>query len=181
MRTRQLSLLPKDIMNTNVSFGGSLRTGERKIARPLSSKNPIHLVIKSSMALGMLSFPNNRKTMDNIIKATAKKWGITLMDHKWNWTHLHAIIQVPNRTIYNNWIRELTGAIVQYLSKKTGLDIKRFFDHRPFTRVLHWGKDLKNAYDYLILNEMELFGCRPPKKKGKKNSTIKRSAKRPAD
>jgi REP element-mobilizing transposase RayT len=178
MRTKQLSLLPKEFMLKDTSFGGDLLVGKRKAARPITAKNPIHMVLKSTKAKGNLSFMNHRKKLDEVLRRVSNKWGITLMKHEWNWDHLHSIIRVPNRTIYNNWMRELTAALVHALSIKTGTKLSSFFDHRPFTRIIQWGKDLKNALDYLELNQMEIFGCRPFKKKGKPNSTRKKSAKR---
>ena len=177
MRTKQLHLLPKEIIPTNASFGGSLRRGKRKIARPLSAKNPVHLVIKSSFARGSLSFVNNRKLLDDRLRRSAKKWGTKIMNHKWNWDHAHLIIHIANRTIYKYWIREFTGAVVQALTKKTGYELKRFFDHRPFTRIIQWGRDLKNAFDYLDLNEMEIFGCRPPRKTKRRSRNLSAGGK----
>lgn len=163
MRTSQLSLLPK-LAKSSTSFGGSLLHGRRKAERPISAKRPMHLVLKSTQAVGTLSFVNHRRSLEVVLQRCARKWGVRLMDHQWNWNHLHVVILVPNRTIYHHWIRELTGSVVRTLEGKTGIFLRRFFDHRPFTRVLQWGRDLQNALAYLELNEMEIFGCRPPKK-----------------
>jgi len=53
-------------------FGGSLLSGKRKSARPLSTKKPIHLILKCT---GKSVFnPSNRK-LENPIRHQAKKYG----------------------------------------------------------------------------------------------------------
>lgn len=172
MRNQQLYFLPKPLLRTDNSFGGSLLRGKRKRARPISTKRPMHMVLKSSFAVGGLSFLVHRSALERVLSSCARRWGVRLMDHQWNSNHVHLIIRVSSRTLYRRWIRDLTASLVLLLARKTGFPLKRFFDHRPFTRVLNWGKDLRNAIDYLELNEMEVFGCRP-KKKGTMNPSIK--------
>lgn len=152
---KQLSLFPNEFSK---SFGGSILKGKRKSARTLSSQHPIHLVLRSSKAHKSLSFANNRSKLDRIYRACAQKWGIKIYGLVWNFDHVHAVIKIPNRTLYINWIREVTGAIAAMLGAKD------FFDERPFTRIVEWGRDLRNAKDYLELNDMERFGQRPQKK-----------------
>ena len=42
------------ITQARFSFGGSLLEGKRKTARPLSTKKPIHLILKSSGSKSLL-------------------------------------------------------------------------------------------------------------------------------
>ncbi|MGZ6447738.1 MAG: hypothetical protein ACXWRA_06880, partial [Pseudobdellovibrionaceae bacterium] len=58
-----------------LSFGGSSLKGKRKSARPLSSKKPLHLILKSS---GSSFFnPGNRK-LEDIFREHAKKHSIKI-------------------------------------------------------------------------------------------------------
>ncbi len=81
-----------------------------------------------------------------------------------NFNHVHFVIRIKSESDYRSWIRELTSEIVRLLSVKTGTKIARFFSLRPWTRILHWGRDYNNALEYLILNKMEVVGLRPAKK-----------------
>lgn len=150
---KQTSFIP----HFSSEFGGALLKRKRKTARPLTSKKPIHIVIRSTKARGPHSFANNRKRLDQELRRCSIKWGIKVYRRVWVWDHLHAIIKIPNRTLYKNWIRELNSAIVRSLKAKD------FFELRPYTRVIEWGKHLLQAKSYLELNEMETFGVRPRK------------------
>lgn len=150
---KQTSFIP----HFSSEFGGALLEGKRKTVRPLTSKKPIHIVIRSIKARGSHSFANNRKRLDQELQRCSKKWGIKVYSRVWVWDHLHAIIKIPNRTLYKNWIRELNSAIVRSLKAKD------FFELRPYTRVIEWGQHLLQAQSYLELNEMETFGLRPRK------------------
>lgn len=173
MRTKQLSLLPKEFMIKSSAFGGALLVGKRKSVRPPSTKEPFHLVLKSNQAKGELSFVNNRKLLDGILQRSSKKWGVKILRHEWVWDHLHGIFMVSNRALYKAWIRELTSEIVKALSQRIKRTLENFFPLRPFTRIIKWGRDLKNAFRYLELNQMELFGCRPAKQKARKSNICK--------
>ncbi len=94
----------------------------------------------------------------------SKKWNITVYDNAVNFNHVHFIIRIKSESDYRSWIRELTSEIVRLISVKTGAKLTQFFSLRPWTRILHWGRDFKNALEYLNLNKMEVVGLRPAKK-----------------
>jgi len=136
-------------------FGGSFLKGKRKSARPLSTKNPIHLVLKSTHARPF--HPTSRK-LEKIFRAQAQKYGIRIYDMALNWSHIHALITIPSRQAYLAFIRTLTSAIVGLLSKTAGQSLKGLFDLRPFTRILSWGREFRSVQGYLGLNQMESLG-----------------------
>ncbi len=146
------------------TFGGQLLQRKRKSKRPLSTKSAIHLVIKSEKAKGNLSFVNHQSVIIKAISAISKKWNIKVHDQAVNFNHVHFVIRINSESDYRSWIRELTAEIVRLLSVKTGIKLTQFFSLRPWTRILHWGRDFKNAMEYLILNKMEVVGLRPTKK-----------------
>jgi len=143
-------------------FGGSLLKGKRKTARPLSTKHPIHLVLKSTHAR---PFPPTSRKLEKIFRAQASHYGIKIYDLALNWSHIHALITIPSRQAYLAFIRTLTAAIVRALANLTGQSLKGLFDLRPFTRILSWGREFKSVLDYLELNQMEALGLIFRKKK----------------
>lgn len=169
-KSKQLSLIPDQTQNRLKSFGGELNKGKRKTARPISIKKSMHVVIKSSKAVGRLSFLNHQRQLDQSLRIISKKWGVVVRKTAWVRNHVHLILQIGSRSQYQGWVREMTSAMVHVL--KTRIQdhsdllhqLTRFFDHRPFTRVIEWGRDLENAIDYLALNQMEVVGLRPAKK-----------------
>ncbi len=85
-------------------------------------------------------------------------------DNAVNFNHMHFVIRIKSESDYRSWIRELTSEIVRLISIKTGIGLSQFFTLRPWTRILHWGRDFKIAMEYLVLNKMEVVGLRPAKK-----------------
>jgi len=136
-------------------FGGSLLKGKRKTARPLSTKNPIHLVLKSTG--GRYFQPTSRK-LEKIFRVQASHYGIKIYDLALNWSHIHALITIPSRQAYLAFIRTLTSALVRVLAKLTGQSLEGLFDLRPFTRILSWGREFTSVKGYLELNQMEALG-----------------------
>ena len=141
--------------NFRHSFGGSLLEGKRKTARTLSTKRPIHLILKTSQS--HFFNPGNRALVD-LIQAWASRFKIKVFRTSLNWTHIHMIILILSRSAYKAIIRAFSAAIVQKICKVKGPSFKGIFALRPFTRILSWGKDLKNVLDYHDLNDLEAFG-----------------------
>ncbi len=146
-------------------FGGSLLEGKRKAERPLSTKHPLHLILKSSCS-GVFN-PGNI-SLEKLIRSQAKKFGIKIYELALNWSHIHFILKIESRKDYNKFIRSLTAALAKRIRKlKPHLEV--IFDLRPFTRIISWGRDFKRVLEYALLNQMEAFGLvKRPKKRTKK-------------
>jgi len=87
--------------------------------------------------------------------------------------HLHFHIKLSNRHTWDAFIRSLTGSIAMAVTSSskwsplkgkkhpvTGLPVKRFWDLRPFTRVIRGFKGFLNLRDYIEVNQVEGFGIR---------------------
>src|SRR5689334_16867058 len=139
--------------NYRREFGGSLLTGRRKERRPLSTKKPIHLVLRSDLS-GAFN-PGNR-SLEQLIRRTAGRFGVRVYDLALNWSHIHCVIRIRNRESYNAFIRALTGTIARkiQISKRYA---EKIFSLRPFTRILEWGRDFRNVLQYQIINQLEAY------------------------
>jgi len=136
-------------------FGGSLLLGKRKEARPLSTKHPIFMTLKSTHT----SFFNpSTRSLERVIREYAAKYQIKIHEFSLNWTHIHFAISIPSKENYLAFIRTLTAEIVRLLSKALGKNLKGLFDLRPHSRIVTWGRELKSVIDYIILNQMEAWG-----------------------
>ena len=180
-------------------FGGILLKGRRKSIRPLSSKDTIHFVFRSSWAMGSDSFlaSRNRKSVDLLISRFAKKFGVKIYQRAINTNHIHLLLKITNRTLYKAFIRALSGKIASQVmgqqsfklfkeSRLSSLKSKRaseggdgsnasngqikseawlmsegFWDYRPFSRVVSWGRDFNNCIRYLKQNILEALGFVP--------------------
>lgn len=81
----------------------------------------------------------------------------------WNWNHVHIVVLAPTKENYQNWMRELSATITKTIEEKNRTKLTKFFDHRPYSRIVSWGRDYENIKKYLHLNELELEGRRPAK------------------
>jgi len=155
-------------------FGGSLLQGKRKSVRPLSTKQPIHLVLKSTHAR---PFPPTSRKLEKLFRTQAQKYGLKIYDLALNWSHIHALITIPSRQAYLAFIRTLTAGLVRLLSSMLGKSLKGLFDLRPFTRILSWGREFTSVRGYLELNQMEALGFITRRKKSplEKAVSVRRS------
>ncbi|HEY8272528.1 MAG TPA: transposase [Pseudobdellovibrionaceae bacterium] len=120
------------LQKQSFSFGGSSLLGKRKTARPLSTKKPLHLVLKSQ---GSSLFNPGNRDLEKLIKDHAKKYSIAVYAFSFNWSHIHLVIKLTTRESYRAFIRTVTAAIVSFLSKQKGRTLKGTFTLRPFTRI----------------------------------------------
>lgn len=143
-------------------FGGSLLVGNRKSSRPLSTKEPILLTMKTE---GVSLFNPTVWSLDKIIQDYAHRYNVKLYETSLNWNHIHLLIQIPCHKRYKAFIRTLTANLVAYLSEKLGKDMSGMFTFRPHTKIIHWGKHFCAARDYVIKNQMEAWGLAKRKEK----------------
>lgn len=166
-RKRRLQLeLVKD---EGSRYGGSLlntRKG-RSRGRPLSTSNTMHLVMRSEMAKGQMSFCNYKKEIKVIIDKFSKKYHIRIYSYANVGNHLHLHIKLSNRQQYKAFIRAISSAIMMKVtgmnrwakeSVKEKLSGKRFWTLRPYSRVLKSFKERLSLKDYIEINKLEGFG-----------------------
>jgi REP element-mobilizing transposase RayT len=155
-----------------VSHGGDLAQGKRKRARAIDPKQALHVVMRSSIARGELSMlkRNHSHHIHVLLEKLSKRWGVRVYRYANVGNHLHLLIKVPSRAIWQRFLRELTGgiAIIVTGAKKGSALIKNlngrgFWDGLAFTRIVSFGRDFAGVGRYLIKNLFEAAGV-PMKK-----------------
>lgn len=98
-------------------FGGVLLVGRRKTLRPLTSKDSIHFVLRSTWAKGPDSFlaRRNRHVIERILLKFAKKFGVRIYRQAITSNHLHLLLRITNRTLYRAFIRAVSGKIASHI------------------------------------------------------------------
>lgn len=146
-------------------FGGSLSRKRRfRTARPVSTKESMHLILKSSIAKGALSLRarDNKAKIDLLIRKNCTKYGVRLIRSSNNFNHIHLHVKFSSRELYKRFVRSITGHIAllvtganktKSLAKIIGK--KSFSDARPFTRIAHGRRGFKVVDDYVRLNQLE--------------------------
>lgn len=135
----------------------------------------MHLVLRSSKAKGEWSFLRSRNStvIKTIVGKFAFIYGIQILSLVNVGNHLHLHIRLGNRFGYSPFIRAITGAIAMAVAGKNRWSksavgpgsaqlakakADRFWDHRPFTRVVAGYQAAQGLVDYLRINEMESWG-----------------------
>lgn len=152
-----------------LSYGGTFRKkAKNRGARPLSTKDSIHLVLRSTKATGTQSFRHHSKQarVHRLIQSHCRKFGISLQQFANAGNHLHLLIRLPKRHVYPRFIRGLTGALAlaQTGASKIAKLKTRFWDFRPFTRVVQSRRGYQVARDYVLLNQLEALQIIPYQK-----------------
>src|SRR5687768_11241955 len=113
MKARQLSMSPRK--KFRIDHGGSIRKGKRKEARPIFSKVPIHLVLRSSRAKGKWSM-RNQPGIEALVRASAKRWRVRLEAFANSGDHLHMLVRVLQKEDFQNFLRAISTMIAKRIT-----------------------------------------------------------------
>lgn len=135
-------------------FGGQLLKGNAREARPIDTKLPLHVVLRSHGKVSLRS-PSLYRHVSEMVERTAKTYGVRIYEWANVGNHLHLLVRVTKRQLWSAFIRALTGKIAR-AAKKTK---ERFWIYKPFTRVIKgWQKAFRSVRDYVTLNRHEAEG-----------------------
>ncbi len=135
--------------------------------RPLSVKNTMHLVLRSSHATGDYSFkkPQTAQKIKTIIKKFSEKYSVQVVSLANVGNHLHFHLKLSNRNSYKPFIRAVSAAIAMAASNTSrwtkslkDKGIKQFWDYRPFTRIIEGLRAFVGVSDYIKINQLEGLG-----------------------
>lgn len=129
------------------AFGGPLlRKAKYRTSRPITTKSPMHLILKSSKAKGSWSFLNfhNHKKIRILLIYYARKYRVQLRELSFGQQFIHMNIQVKSRKDYLKFIRVSTCAIAMKIAKvnrlngaeKNKRNKLKFWDFRPLTAAM---------------------------------------------
>ncbi|MEK6554303.1 MAG: transposase [Bdellovibrionota bacterium] len=125
----------------------------------------MHLVLRSSKAIGVFSFSRdkNKRKVAGLFRKFGQKYGVKIQSVAYAGNHLHCQIRLSNRHTFKPFIRALTSAIAMAVTgcnrwTKKGVGKLKFWDYRPFTRVVKGYRALLTLKDYLQINRLEGFG-----------------------
>jgi putative transposase len=148
------------------AFGGALmKKAKYRTARPISAKHPMHVVLRSNYKPTLGGFLNarNKKVVESQLAKLATKYGVKIYQVAINSNHIHLLVKITKRQAYAAFIRNLTGTIALKITSASKLKMlkKKFWEYRPFTRIVESFKGFTIARDYILLNQLEAFGMIP--------------------
>lgn len=198
-KSRQLSLLEssaksyqrlslKQAKAKNLSHGGELRkTRWGRGLRPLSPKDPLHLVFKvnkSRLQLKSLRHPKCFSLIHVILNKWSHYFGVKVEQISIQVDHIHLLVRSSNRYQYLDFFRVMSGQIAQCFEKEGYLKVTHtpqdqgqpgtgLWKHRPFTRVVKGWKGYQIIRNYIQLNEKEAQGVIPYRKERLKGMSMR--------
>ena len=150
-------------MKVRITHGGESWQGRRKCERPIATRRPMHIVLRSSHAKGQWSFlhPRHAPFIREWVPSLAKRFHVQLCEWSTNSNHLHLLLRARTRQGLQHFLMVLGSRIAQHITgARKGKPIgKRFFDSIPFSRIVEWGKALVAAKRYVVQNILEASGA----------------------
>jgi hypothetical protein len=178
LRIKKVELLGfnKKYFSQRLSFGASLlKRSHAKTARPLSSKHALHVVLRSEIARGPRSLLKKERLIHNLILKQGRRHRVKVFHVANGGDHLHLLVRFYKRRNFQNFLRAVSGLIARKtlgLERGRVLDSKecnstswlgKFWDQRPFTRIVSWGPDFNALRSYLKSGMTEALGFLPRK------------------
>ncbi len=145
--------------------GGSLRNSAKgRGARPLSTKDPIHLVFKVNKVAVKMGLRHARSfaLMNRVLKRYSAKFFVKVEQFSIQIDHVHLLVRGGRRAQLQSFMRVVAGQFAQQLTDtpNTQNEGPKVWKYRPFSRVIKGYKAYQTVRDYIQLNECEVNGRR---------------------
>ena len=146
--------------------GGSYSTTRwgRSRGRIVSDLLSMNMTLRSTQAKGAWSFrqPKNFQAIEELTRKFADRFEVEVIRLSNNHNHLHYHLRFPKgKKSFVKFIRALTAAIaiaITGVTRWTKALTKKFWDRRPFTRVIMNANEYGNYEAYLDINDLEATG-----------------------
>ncbi|MBL7687127.1 MAG: hypothetical protein JNJ49_03760 [Bdellovibrionaceae bacterium] len=143
---------------------GKRTTRESRQCRPLATNEALHLVLRSDRARGSKSLLKYDGVVRAVIAKLALRHGVRVYRIVNAGNHLHITLKLSNQFLWHGFISGITGGIARTVGFKRDENAKQgFWNSRPFTRLIAWGRDYNVVKDYHTLNQLEADGAVPPR------------------
>ena len=137
----------------------------------------MHVILRSSIAKGKMSFlskSHSRKIL-SIINKNRKRFGIRIYSISINSNHIHILLKLQYRNSFAKFMKSISSIIARFMLgvKKGKAKSKQFWDNRPYSRIVEWGKAYYGVKAYILQNIKEAKGLceyKPRKINTKQNS-----------
>jgi REP element-mobilizing transposase RayT len=157
-------------LRKNSQFGGALvGKNNAKEKRPFSSKHPMHLVLRSSLAVRERSLLLKNQRIRELLYKQSKKHFVEIKNFANAGNHIHLIVHAKDRAHYKGFLRGISSSVARMVKgirrgqskmhKVSGTKDRRsgrFWDFIPWSTIVNNFLALKNAYRYLGLNRFEI-------------------------
>ena len=157
------------------AHGGAHSFKKRRATRPLSTKHPLHMTLRSQFAKGQRSLLKHRNPINEVIKKASERFDIKVYEKAICSNHIHLLIRGKTRVSLQNFFRVIAGHIAQKIlysfpvteQERAAKNVaggaprgckknqRRFWELLVYTRMVTWGKEFKTVAKYIIQNTLE--------------------------
>jgi REP element-mobilizing transposase RayT len=187
MRNCQLALFGSDALAPapSLEHGGDVRRGKRKIARPLNTRLPVHVVLRSSRAKREWSMLRSAVAarIRRTVHRQARRYDVRVYRYANVGNHIHLLGQARSRPAFQSFLRVVAGVTARIVTgARRGRPVGRFWDRLAYTRVVSWGCEFRCVGAYVQQNEDEARGLRPHERRvDNRRARKRRCARKPRD
>lgn len=130
-----------------------------KRERPFAENHTLHVTMRSEIAHGDLSLRSSRNypIVCEYIRRMAARFDIRVLHFAVESTHLHLVILAQTRAHLSGFLSALAGAIARAVKRSSSRELAEipFWSARPYSRILSWGRELRNVLNYVERNVLE--------------------------
>jgi REP element-mobilizing transposase RayT len=162
-----------------LEHGGDIRLGRRKIARPLDTSRPLHIVLRSTRAKRDWSLlrPAFAAQIRRRIRTLARRYDLTLYGYANSGNHIHILGRARSRRGFQSFLKVFAGVTARLVTgARKGKPVGRFWDRLAYSRIVSWGRDYRAVGAYVKQNADEALGLRPHRNRGRSRTTTSRPA-----
>jgi len=164
---KQTKLFKKLNSHKQSVFGGSLlKNSHAKTKRPFRPHLALHVVLNMNPKICDESDPKifTRKSLfvfmneiDNILQEQVRRHKIRVFGAANSGNHIHLVIQAPSKEHLTSFLKAFSGRVAQIVQgekiEKSRKSFKeKFWEARPYSRLVSWGKDLNGLLRYIGIN-----------------------------
>ena len=158
--------------NQTRAHGGSHSFKKRRSFRPLSTKQALHMTLRSQFAKGERSLLKHKNLINEVIQKASMHFDVKVYEKAICGNHIHLLIRGKSRPDLQNFFRVIAGHIAQKILQSFPIteferkaaggapkgcqkNRRKFWDLLVYTRLVSWGKEFKRVAKYIIQNTLE--------------------------
>ena len=154
----QLGLFPAAVQHelARTAHGGTLRAGQRKLERPVSTRRPMHVTLASDRARGAWSLRKHQGVVREALRQMARRFDVRVYEYANVGSHLHLLVRVRRREAFQGFLRSFAGIVARRVTgARRGHPVGAFFNGLAWSRVVAWGRDYRGVRHYVFRNSIE--------------------------
>lgn len=142
-------------------FGGDLLKGNPRGRRPAERGQALHITFRSEIAKGSMRLSNHEQKILAALQKMSRRFRVTIYNFANAGNHLHLLLRPPkDRAHLAAFLRAFPGLVARIASgaQKGRPGKGRFFQKRPWSRLVSFGRDYLTVFKYVRRNNLIAIG-----------------------